>query len=75
VVHVPKRPGEPDCTWADVRKIQDELGWKPRVTFEQGVAAMLDHIDYWRSAPVWDAASIKEATRTWFAYLGVRETR
>jgi UDP-glucose 4-epimerase len=26
VVHVPKRPGEPDCTWADVSNIKRELG-------------------------------------------------
>jgi UDP-glucose 4-epimerase len=31
---------------------------------------MLKHIDYWREAPVWDPASIKEASRDWFAYLG-----
>jgi len=31
---------------------------------------MLAHIDYWRSAPVWDVASIQQATRTWFAFLG-----
>jgi UDP-glucose 4-epimerase len=75
VAHLPKRPGEPDCTWADTSKIREELGWQPSVPFEQGVAAMLDHIDYWRSAPVWDVASIQEATRTWFAFLGVRETQ
>ena len=22
VVHIPKRPGEPDCTWADIEKIK-----------------------------------------------------
>ena len=75
VVHLPKRPGEPDCTWADIRKIQGDLGWKPGVPFEQGVAAMLAHIDYWRNAPVWDVASIQEATRTWFEFLGVGETQ
>lgn len=25
VVHLPKRPGEPDCTWADIAKIRREL--------------------------------------------------
>jgi UDP-glucose 4-epimerase len=75
VVHLPKRPGEPDCTWADTSKIRGELGWKPGVSFEQGVAAMLDHIDYWSSAPVWDVAGIQEATKTWFAFLDIRETR
>jgi UDP-glucose 4-epimerase len=69
VVHVPKRPGEPDCTWADITKIGRELGWEPQVTFEAGVAEMLRNIDYWREAPVWDPASIEQATRTWFAML------
>jgi UDP-glucose 4-epimerase len=74
VVQLPKRPGEPDCTWADVSKIKRDLGWEPRVSFEQGVATMLAHIDYWRSAPVWDVDSIQQATKTWFAFLGAKET-
>jgi UDP-glucose 4-epimerase len=69
VVYVPKRPGEPDCTWADVCKITRDLGWVPQVTFEQGVGEMLRNIEYWRQAPVWDPASIERATRTWFAML------
>jgi UDP-glucose 4-epimerase len=70
VVHIPKRPGEPDCTFADTRKIRQVLGWTPRVSFEQGVRIMLDQIDYWREAPVWNPVSIAEATREWFEYLG-----
>lgn len=69
VVTVPKRPGEPDRTQADITKVRTKLGWEPRVTLEQGVQALLDNIDYWRAAPVWDAASIGEATETWFKYL------
>src|SRR2546423_4761839 len=69
VVHLPKRPGEPDCTWADITKISAELGWKPRVSFEEGVARMLANIDYWRQAPVWDESSIAQATSQWFKYL------
>jgi len=69
VVYIPKRPGEPDCTWADITKIKGELGWEPRITFEQGVAEMLRNIEFWREAPVWDPASIEQATRTWFAML------
>jgi UDP-glucose 4-epimerase len=69
VVHLPKRPGEPDCTWADTRKIRGILGWEPRVTFEEGVGAMLKHIDLWSGAPVWDAESIATATKTWFEFL------
>jgi UDP-glucose 4-epimerase len=69
VTYVPKRPGEPDCTWADTRKIQQLLGWEPRVTFEHGVAAMLREIHRWEDAPVWDTASIANATRTWFEFM------
>ncbi len=50
-VHIPKRPGEPDCTWADITKIGTELGWKPQVSVGDGVRIMLDNSDYWRDAP------------------------
>lgn len=69
IVRLPKRPGEPDCTWADITKIQRELGWKQLVSFEDGVAEMLKNIDYWRQAPVWDPVSIAGATKNWFAFL------
>jgi len=70
VVHVPKRPGEPDCTFADIGKIRQALGWQPRVKFEDGVVRMMADIEYWRDAPLWDRESIAQATRTWFQYLG-----
>ena len=72
VVHIPKRPGEPDCTWADVESIERRLGWRAKVDFEEGVKAMLDHIDHWREAPVWTEGSIAEATKDWFQHLGAR---
>ena len=70
VVYVPKRPGEPDCTFADIAKIVAQLGWKPVVPFEDGVRRMLVDIDHWRDAPLWDPDRIAEATKTWFQYLG-----
>jgi len=69
-VHIPKRPGEPDCTFADTRRIKAELGWKSRVPIEDGVQNMLKTIDYWRDAPVWTPETIADATKDWFAYLG-----
>lgn len=69
VVHVPKRPGEPDCTWAQTTKLRRELGWEPQVSFEDGVALMLRDLERWRHAPLWDPASIHEATKTWFTTL------
>jgi UDP-glucose 4-epimerase len=69
-IHIPKRPGEPDCTWADISRIQSELRWSPRVSFEEGVGRVVADIDYWRDAPLWDASSISKATESWFKYLG-----
>ena len=70
VVYVPKRPGEPDVTWADISKIQNDLGWEPQVSFEDGVARMLADIKHWKDAPLWDPGLIADATKTWFTYLG-----
>ena len=69
VVRIPKRPGEPDCTFADTAKIARLLQWKPRVSLEQGVTIMMENIDYWREAPVWNPDSIADATKAWFQYL------
>lgn len=69
VVHIPKRPGEPDQTWADISKIRKMTGWKPKISFEAGVKKVIDHIDDWRNAPVWKPKTIAAATKDWFAYL------
>jgi UDP-glucose 4-epimerase len=70
VVYVPKRPGEPDCTFANIGKITSQLGWRPAVSFADGVQRMLCDIERWRDAPLWDPGSIAQATETWFRYLG-----
>lgn len=66
---IPKRPGEPDRTQADIKKIKERLGWRPKVSFEEGVREMLGHIDYWKEAPVWTPETIGAATKEWFKYL------
>lgn len=70
IEYIPKRPGEPDCTFADVSKISRLLGWKATISFEEGVSKMLANINDWKDAPVWDPKSINRATETWFHYLG-----
>lgn len=70
ITYVPKRPGEPDCTFADISKIKKLLDWSAKVSFEEGVSLMIENIDYWRDAPVWDPSSIEDATKEWFEYLG-----
>jgi len=69
-IYIPKRPGEPDCTFADVSKIKEIIGWKATTSFEKGVMIMLDNIDYWKEAPIWTPKKIKGATKEWFQYLG-----
>src|SRR5947209_4031553 len=72
VVYIPKRPGEPDYTFADIGKATKMLDWRPVVPFEDGVARMMAEIDHWRNAPLWDPDSIANATKTWFTYLSPR---
>ncbi len=72
-IHIPKRPGEPDCTFADITRIRTELGFEPKVSFEEGVSRILDNIDYWRDAPLWEPDSIAKATKTWFDMLSDKE--
>jgi UDP-glucose 4-epimerase len=69
VIHIPKRPGEPNCTQADITKIRKMLGWKPKISFEKGVQIMLDHIQDWKNAPLWTPEKINKATKDWFKYL------
>jgi UDP-glucose 4-epimerase len=70
VTYIPRRPGEPDVTWADIGKITRDLDWRPRIGFDEGVGRMMAEIDNWRDAPLWDPESIAHATRVWFNYLG-----
>ncbi len=74
IEHIPKRPGEPDCTFADTAKVERLVGWHAKTPFEDGVRIMLEHIDDWRDAPLWDARSIADATRVWFEQLGKMTT-
>jgi UDP-glucose 4-epimerase len=69
IEYLPKRPGEPDITFADISKIKEELGWRPVITFEEGVKKVLKNINYWKNAPLWDKESINEATKSWFKFM------
>ena len=69
VTYIPKRPGEPDCTFADTSLISELLDWEATVDFKDGVKVMLENIDNWTDAPVWNVKSIEKATKSWFEYL------
>lgn len=69
LIHLPRRPGEPEITHADISKIKKDLYWKPKVSFEEGVKKILENIDYWKDAPLWNKSKIKTATKVWFKYM------
>ena len=68
--YIPKRPGEPNCTYANITAIQQDLGWSPLIAIEEGIAMVLKDIGDWRNAPVWTPETIATATQDWFKYLG-----
>ena len=69
VEYLPKRPGEPEVTWADINLIKKDLNWDPKIAFEDGVSIMVSNIEDWASAPLWDKKKITVATQNWFKYL------
>ena len=68
-IHIPKRPGEPDITHADISKIKKYLKWSSKTSIQQGVKKILLEIDYWKKAPVWTPKKINHATKDWFKLL------
>ena len=68
-VGVPKRPGEPDKSIADITKIRTQLNWQPRISINQGIEMLLKNINDWKEAPIWTPETIKEATKSWFKLL------
>ena len=68
-INIPKRPGEPDCTFADIGKITELTKWRPKISFEVGVKKILNHINDFKQAPLWNEKTIAEETKDWFKYL------
>ena len=40
--HQPFHPADVRATWADIRKAEKLLGWRPQVTFREGITALVD---------------------------------
>lgn len=68
-IKIPKRPGEPDITHANINLVKKELNWRPKISIEKGVSLILKEIDYWKKAPLWTPNKIKKATVDWFRYI------
>ena len=71
-IKIPKRPGEPDRSLADIKKIRKDLNWKPKVRIEEGVKDLVKNIEKFKDAPVWTPKKIKKATKIWFELLKKR---
>ena len=68
-INIPKRPGEPDRSLADISKAQSELNWQPKVSIEEGIKILLKNINDWKEAPVWTPETIAKETAVWFKLL------
>ena len=68
-INIPKRPGEPNRSLANITKIRKDLNWYPKIKIEDGIKDLLNNIGHWKDAPVWTSLSIKKVTRIWFKLL------
>ena len=68
-IFIPKRPGEPDKSEANIKKIYKNLKWKPEINIDQGIDILKDNISDWKKAPVWTPKKISIKTKKWFKYL------
>tara|TARA_B100000989_G_scaffold109397_1_gene80281 strand:- start:1085 stop:2071 length:987 start_codon:yes stop_codon:yes gene_type:complete len=69
VIFIPKRPGEPEITHADITKAKNLLNWQPEISLEDGIKLVLKEIEYWQEAPLWTPEKIEIETQSWFKYL------
>lgn len=68
-VYIPKRPGEPDITHADITRATKFLRYRPTVDISEGVQIMKEHLSDFKHAPVWEPNTIAKATQAWFRHL------
>ena len=66
---IPKRPGEPSITHANITKVKLKLNWEPKKSFKDGINDVLKNIDYWKNSILWNKSNIKKVTKNWFKYL------
>jgi UDP-glucose 4-epimerase len=68
-IYIPKRPGEPKMTFANIQMAKKKLKWNPLISLKIGIKEVLENINYWKSAPLWNSNKIYKATKIWFQYL------
>jgi len=73
-IFIPKRPGEPDKSQANIQKISRKLKWKPKIPIDEGIKIMINNIVDWKKAPVWTPKAIKKKTKVWFSFLSEKNS-
>ena len=68
-VKIPRRPGEPFRSTANINKIKKTLKWKPKINLKQGISILMKDTSNWKNAPLWTPNKIKKATKEWFKHL------
>lgn len=68
-IYIPKRPGEPNMTFANIKMAKKKLKWQPLISLKVGINEVLENINYWKNAPLWNSNKIYKATKIWFKYL------
>ena len=68
-IFIPKRPGEPFSTHADIKRVAGELDWKPKISLNEGLKKVLKEINYWKKSPLWTVKKINNATKSWFKFI------
>lgn len=63
-IHIAERGGEPHRIYADNSRLK-ALGWEPKIPIEQGIEKMMENLDYWKDAKIWEPESIAEETKEW----------
>ena len=69
IKYIPKRPGEPDMTFASIKKAKKILKWAPKISFQEGLNIMLEDLKTWKKAPLWTSKKIQVATKEWFKFI------
>ena len=69
-VFIPKRPGEPDVTHADISLAKAVLDWSPQIGFAESIKDLKRDSEEWKDAPAWSQESVANATHQWFKFLG-----
>ena len=69
IINLPKRPGEPDLTFADTKEIKKILNWRANITIEEGTKILKKNLVLWKRAPLWNKQKIAKATKLWFKFL------